>query len=195
MRRWVMWAVVPLVAACGAQRELYQPTDEERALLAQPAMPLSVAVVPWSAKEGQGRSAEAYGKPMAELLAKSGAFKSVVWDPTGAAHADLIAVSMGDHCNTAVIPILTIVTVGIIPTIWNETQCDGVRFRSPADSVHRVQARTRLTSKAIMGWLAAPAGLLPGWSYHNGRGQHTYQQAFRVALMKQRGELMALAGR
>jgi hypothetical protein len=161
----------------------------------QPAMPLSVAVVPWSDKEGQGRSAEAYGKPMAELLAKSGAFKSVVWDATGTAHTDLIAVSMGDHCNTAVIPLLTIVTVGIIPTIWNETQCDGVRFRSRSDSAHRVQARTKLTSKAIMGWLATPAGLLPGWSYHNGRGQHSYQQAFRVALMKQRSELMALAGR
>ena len=132
---------------------------------------------------------------MAELLDKSGAFKSVVWDPTGAARADLIAVSMGDHCNTAVIPLLTIVTIGIIPTIWDETQCDGVRFRSRSDSAHRVLTRTKFTGKAIMGWFAAPAGLLPGWSNHSGRGQHSYQQAVRVALMKRRPELMALAGR
>jgi hypothetical protein len=195
MRRSIMCLWVLLLAGCGAQRELYRPTDDDRALLMQRAMPLSVAVIPWSEKEGQGRNAEAYGKPMAELLAKSGAFESVVWDPSGKAHADLIAVSMGDHCNTAVIPLLTIVTVGIIPTVWDETQCDGVHFRSPSDSAHRVRARTRYTSKAIMGWFAAPAGLLPGWSYHSGRGQHSYQQAFRVALMKQRAKLMALAGR
>jgi hypothetical protein len=108
--------------------------------------------------------------------------------------------STGDYCNTAVLPLLTIVTVGIVPTVWTETQCDGALFRAGRETDTsftgtRVIVRTRREGRALLGWAALPLMLFPGWSRHLGREQTAYQQAFKLEILKHRAELMAAAGR
>lgn len=192
--------VAILVTGCGAQRVVFTPTAEQRALLDAPPLDLSVVIVDWSPKEAQGRSSNAYATKLEDLLVGSRAFRLVTYDPSGAGAktADLIAVSTGDYCNSAIIPILTILTVGVVPTIWDETNCDGVRFRpghGVVDSTRTVVARERRTGKAVMGWVAGPLTLLPGWSISSGAAQPAYRQAFRLAIIARQDELRRLAGK
>jgi hypothetical protein len=191
--------VAALVAGCGAQRIVFRPTAKQRAELAGPPLDLSVVVIDWSPKAAQGRSSSAYASKLTALLVGSGAFRSVVYDPTGAAakSADLVAVSTGDYCNSAILPIATLVTLGVVPTVWDETNCDGASFRARDDrdtTVH-VVARERRTGKAVMGWLALPLGLAPGWSHRVGAEQSAYRQAFRLAIIARKDELLRLAGK
>jgi hypothetical protein len=191
---------VQLLVACSAQRVLFQPTSAEQALLAEPPIDLTVRVVRWSASEAKGRSADAYARPLAQLLERSHAFKSVIYDSADSAHADLIAESLGDYCNSAIIPVFTIVTIGIVPTVWTETECTGVVFRRTGDSTSStasapIGVHVRREGRAMLGWLAAPTGLMPGWSWKSGKDQGAYQQAFRLAIIQHRAELVRLADR
>jgi hypothetical protein len=195
--------VVPLhvlLAGCFAQRVLYHPTDADRVVLAEAPIDLSVVVLPWSPAAARGRNAAAYASQLADLLRSTHAFRSVTYDASGTAAADLVAESTGDYCNSAVMPLFTILTVGIIPTIWTEGQCTGVAFRRRSDAPTAspdsgVSLHIRLDGKAVMWWAALPLALFPGWSFSSGASQASYQQAFRAAIIRRRVELMRLAGR
>ena len=86
MRALILTASLFLVA-CSAQRVLFQPTAEQQALLSQPPLDLSVVVVHWPARARQGMNAGAYASQLADLLRGTRAFRSVVYDSTGAAAA------------------------------------------------------------------------------------------------------------
>lgn len=189
-----------LLAGCAAQRVLYHPTDADRVVFAESPVDLSVAVVDWSPATARGRSAGAYATQLADLLRSSHAFRSVTYDASGTAVADLVAESTGDYCNTALIPLFTILTVGIIPTIWTETECTGVVFRRrgggpPVSPDSALSVHIRYTGRSVMGWVAAPLALFPGWTLSSGANQSSYQQAFKVAILRHRAELMRLGGR
>ena len=184
-----------LVGGCSAQRVLYRPTAEERKLLDEPPLGLTVNVVHWDSGAGQGKSPVAYGRGIASLVEKSDAFTAVTYDPSRATVSDLTVESRGEYCNSAIIPLLTIVTVGVLPTIWEEKQCDGAVFRragAPRGS-DSVVVRVGGKGTALMGWLAAPLGLLPGWEWRTGRDQSGYRDAFRLAVIAKRAELERLA--
>jgi hypothetical protein len=198
--RHVIWmaCIAWSASACGAQRVLYKPTAVERAQLAEPPIPLSVVVVQWRAGNSVAQSAKAYGDDIAKLIIGSHAFSNATYDPppTRAVVGDLTAESTGDYCNTAIIPLFSIITLGVFPTIWTETQCDGAVFRrygAPPGS-DSVVVRIRYSTKAMMGWLALPVGLLPGWSWKSGDDQASYKKAFRLAVIAKRDELTRLAG-
>jgi hypothetical protein len=229
--RLALRACAPLaLTACFAQRVVFTPTQEQQRLLDGPPIDLSVAVVHFSPTEFSGRkSPVAYASKLAKLLRASHAFRSVTYDSSGrpAPGADLVAVSTGDYCNSSSIPFFTILTLGVVPTVWDETNCDGVSFRSarveegdssamvpaacvPGPRRRRNRARPPAaqvpdcpvtvatahegrTGTAIMGWAAAPMGLLPGWSWKLGADQPAYQQAFRLAIIAHKDELMQLA--
>lgn len=182
-----------LLAGCYAQHTSFRPTKEERKALEEPPLPYSVAVRHWQRPTFQ--NPRAYATNAAKLLASSGAFARVTYDSTGTTAADLVAESTTDYCNTAIIPMLTIITLGIFPTVWKETECSGVVFRSPhpgnADSV---VVRVRQSGTAIMGWVATPFALFPGWSWHGMRYTSAYHKQFRLAVLEQRAELGRLAG-
>jgi hypothetical protein len=186
-----------LLTACSAQRIVYTPSEDERALLKQPPLDMSVAIVHWAGRT-TGQIPYAYSSHLVELLKASNTFRTTTYDSTRRTHADLFATPTHDYCNTALLPFATILTLGIIPTIWNEEECTGVVFHSPRDSSDTgdsVIVRMHVGGKAMMGWLALPFGLVPGWSWHTGRNQQAYQQAFRLAILKHRDELLMLSGR
>ena len=180
-----------------AQHVVFRPNREQRALLREPPLPYVVQVVPWGSPRGM-RSTGPYTDGAAKLIQRSNAFQSVVYTKGSRATApgvSLFAESTGDHCNTAIIPLYSILTLGLFPTIFTDVECSGVIFRRadgtrPQDSV---VVRIRHRGKAVMGWAAAPLGLLPAFSYRSARGQKGYHQAFRLAVIARREELAALA--
>ena len=78
----------------------------------------------------RGKDASAYAEGIADRLERSNAFRSVILDTTTTAVVDLIAISTGAYCNTAVIPLLTALTLGLFPTVFGDADCVGAVFRS-----------------------------------------------------------------
>lgn len=190
--------LAPLVlTGCMAQHVVFRPNAEQRALLREPPLPYIVQVVPWATQRAM-RSPSAYTDNAALLVQRSLAFQSVIYEKgsrTPAPGVTLFAESSGDHCNTAIIPLYSILSLGLVPTIFTDVECSGAIFRRadgtrPQDSV---VVRIRHRGKAVMGWVAAPLGLLPAFSYRSARGQKGYHQAFRLAILEKREELAALA--
>jgi hypothetical protein len=65
-----------------------------------------------------------------EWLAGSGAFASVQLDALDAPKADLTATPIGTYCNTAAIPLFTILSLGVMPTVYTDTDREGPSFRA-----------------------------------------------------------------
>src|SRR5438046_2875724 len=114
-RRTVTLCLAILLSGCLAQRIVYKPTVAERVMLAEPPLDLSVVVVHWDPGTVAHLSSSAYGSNAAKLLEGSHAFRLVTYDPTRATVADLRAESAGHYCSNTMIPLFTIITLGVIP--------------------------------------------------------------------------------
>jgi len=199
---WIALFVLPFVlygltgGGCGAQRIPTALTPAERVLLAQPSLPYSVAVVPW--KPGsRGQDAAAYTSPLTTALGGSKAFRSVKRDvASGHSAANLTATSTGDYCNTAVIPIYTILTLGIVPTIFTDTDCIGMVFRrndgNPGGD--SVVVHFENSERVVMGWIAMPLGFFHGWTHGEARRSGPYLDRLRIEILSHRDRIGALAG-
>jgi hypothetical protein len=157
-----------------------------------------VAVVPWDAATAarRGQNPQAYGDAAFKWLKGSGAFSSVRLSSPDDLGVDLVASSTGAYCNSAVIPLLTILSLGVIPTIFTDRDCEGVVFR--ANEPNRgdsVEVRYEQESRVIMGWLALPIGALPGWTHGAALEHGRSRDRARLAILAHREALAALASR
>lgn len=188
---------------CDVSRVSPGPSPEEKALLEGPPLPYSVAVVPWSSNPSDPtyrrttQNPMAYARGLAGSLEASGAFRSVTLDSVGTSDADLLAVSTGAYCNSAVIPLFTGLTLGIVPTIFDDAYCVGARFLSPdgAPGADSVMVRFRYESRVIMGWLGVPVSLLPGWVRGSPTGHREYRDLLRLGVLEEREAIERLVGR
>jgi hypothetical protein len=90
-----------LSGGCGAYQRPPALTGAEQQLLREPALPYAVTVAWWDEATKTGQNADAYATALAKLLTASGAFRSTRYErsenPSG---QDLVATSMGIHCDT-----------------------------------------------------------------------------------------------
>jgi hypothetical protein len=179
---------------CYAESLPRQLSAEEKQLLAQPPLPYRVVI---ERTNLPNRNGEAYAKGLLEVLQPSGAFASVKLAQDNSGSPDLLATSTGAYCNTAAIPLLTIISLGIIPTTFTDVSCDEAVFRSarskaPSDSL---LMRIRIEHRVLMGWLALPVGALPGWTHGPMKHHSRYRQLVRVAIVSRRKALTELLSR
>jgi hypothetical protein len=129
-----------------------------------------------------------------EWLAGSGAFASVSVAGESGPTPDLYAIPRGPQCYSAVVPILTIVTLGIIPTVIDELTCHGAVFRSARNGVgaDSVLITDTVSTRIMLGWLAGPVRLLPGWSHRARRSNPRFTDHDRAVILARREELAAL---
>jgi hypothetical protein len=131
---------------------------------------------------------------LADLLTKSQAFRTVRFEREPGAGTDLIASSTGLYCNTAVIPLFTIVSPGVVPTIFEDEDCQAMVLRSaknPARTSPEIVARYK--GRVVMGWFAVPLGVMPGWSHGSAREDGRYAERFRVEVFRQREQIERIA--
>jgi len=192
----VLAIVLGAAGGCGAHR---RPsfTAQERQLLTQPPLPYSVVIVECDAatRAKMSKNPEAYAQNLADVAVPSRAFREIRRDVSPGAQADLAATSTGAYCNTALIPVLSIISLGIIPTVWQEEDCEGMFLRSmkfPDRSPVRIDVRFRGT--AMMGWASLLVGALPGWSWGDIRGDSAYHDMLRLEVIRHRTEIERLVG-
>lgn len=190
---------------CGANRVGKPLTSDQRRLLSEPPLPYKVAVVPWTIDTSKqkrlqkGKNRLSYAENLVERLKDSGAFQSVILDTAGTASVDLLAESVGFYCNSAIIPIWTIVTLGFYPTIWDERDCVGVKFRPGNDFANTYPEPVFVSfsqeSRSVMGWPAVALGLAPGWANGEMHKQGWYNDLFRLEILQQRDVITKAAQR
>jgi hypothetical protein len=176
-----------LSGACGAYRRPAAVTGAEQDLAASAPLPYSVSVVPWDAATGQRlrRDPETYAKSLTDLLTRSQAFRTIRLERAPSPDTDLTAASTGIYCNSAVIPLFTIVSLGVVPTIFEDEECQAMVLRSARGSARTSQPiEARYKGRVVMGWLAVPLGVLPGWSYGSARDDRRYAQRFRIEILR-----------
>ena len=130
-------------------------------------LPFTVSIVPWNSDpdDHAKRDAAPFAKSLAELVASSGAFRSSRLEASPGPDADLVAVSMGMHCDASVIPLFTILSAGVIPTVFDGERCDDMVIRSTRPGTPApIEVRVRHKGQTIVGWAAVVFGALPGWS-------------------------------
>src|SRR5688572_14793636 len=86
--RGTMPLALLLAGGCSAQRVLYRPTAEDRKLLDEPPIGLTVNVVHWDSGTVRRLNPAAYGRSIASLVEKSDAFTAVTYDPSRATVSD-----------------------------------------------------------------------------------------------------------
>jgi hypothetical protein len=157
-----------------------------------------VAVAPWDAATAarHGQNPQAYGDAAYRWLKGSGAFSSVRLSSPDDHDVDLLAHSNGAYCNSAVIPLFTILSLGVIPTIFADRDCEGVVFQAnDANRTDSVEVRYDQESRVIMGWLALPMGALPGWTHGTALEHRRSRDRARLAILEHGQALAALASR
>jgi hypothetical protein len=134
---------------------------------------------------------------LAESIEATGLFRSVALvDARSDAHADLIATIPRPYACSAGIPMLTIVTFGVIPTVEHE-DCRGLRFTLEPAGTHDERRARRidlpLTQTIVFGWLGAPLNLLPDWRLEDVRESPEAHRLLGLTLI--RSGLLESAGR
>jgi hypothetical protein len=194
--RLVAIAAFALCCGCFASQRPPALTTEEKAVDQAGPLPYSVTVAWWGTDRKGGQKPSVYAEQVFKLLEASNAFRSVRYEPTSEpAPNDLVATSAGLYFNTAAIPLLTIITVGIIPTVFKDEECQGVVIRSGGSGSpgQPVPVAVRYKGRVVMGWAAAFMGLLPGWSYGSVRDDSRLADRLRVEILRRRREIDAVA--
>jgi hypothetical protein len=198
-RRWSRWIAGAVLVAyglaggCFAQRLPPALSSEEARALEQPPLPYAVAVVS-AARPGQ--NPQAYGDAAYKWLNGSGAFSLVRRSDADDRGMDLLASSTGAYCNSAVIPLFTILSLGVIPTIFTDRDCQGIVFRpNQPNRSDSVEVHYEQESRVIMGWFALPIGALPGWTHGAALEHRRSRDRARLAILAHREALAALAAR
>ncbi|HEY3132234.1 MAG TPA: hypothetical protein VGL91_22455 [Acidobacteriota bacterium] len=197
---FLAFVVFGVSGGCGAYRRPPVLNAEERAMLQTGPLPYSVTVALVGRDEARdtGQNPEAYGDALAKLVTASGTFKTIRYErsstPSG---QDLVATSTGLYCNTAVIPVLSIVSLGVIPTVFQDEQCQGMLLRRAAGrpKSEGVQVEVRYKGPVIMGWIAVVVGALPGWSHGSVDGDSRFAARFRLAVIRRHADIERLVGR
>ena len=192
------FVVFGMSGGCNAYRRPPAINEEERTLLQEAPLPYSVTVAWWDEETRTGQNPAAYGDALAELVAASRAFKLSRYERSSAPSGqDLVATSTGLYCNTAVIPALTILSLGVIPTIFQDEHCEGMLLRRAAGrpKSEGVQVEVRYKGTVIMGWAAVVMGAMPGWSYGSAKSDSRFVDRFRLAVLRRRSHIEELVNR
>ena len=100
---------------------------------------------------------------------------------------------MGMRCESSVVPLFTILSAGLIPTVFDGESCDGMVIRSAKPATPPpVEVRVRDKGQTIVGWAAIVFGALPGWSYGTVGDDRGYSDLLRIEIARSRKEIEQL---
>ena len=89
------------------------------------------------------------------------------------------------------IPLFTIISLGVIPTTFQDRRCEGMLLRRAAGEPKNsgVKVEVRFRGAVVMGWAAVLAGARPGWAYGSLARDSRFVDLFRLAVIQKRAEI------
>ena len=170
--------------SCAAHRRPLALTAEESSLITAAPLPYSVAI-----DNGSVNSA-AKAKILAKTLEASGAFRSTYLNGASPFQPDLIATPVDAYCNNAVIPIYTLLSLGVVPTTFDDRDCVSLKLQSthqpPGTPALQIQFQY-----TVLGWYAVVLGFRPGWKHGSVRDDPLFLQRFRLQIIRNQARIRA----
>jgi len=161
------------------------PTAAERASAEGLHFPLRVGV--------ERYNPPVYSDELIDVLRRTEIFDSVDDLDGLPAPPDLVARVTGPPEGAAVIPALTALTLGLFPTVADETWGARFEFAAPRDPRRRVEVEARWTGATTLGWVSALLNLSPGRTGGDVRTNPRSIEHFRVLMALRAAEIEALA--
>jgi hypothetical protein len=189
----VCFALVAAAGGCYAHRvPRVGVLAADAQLLAAGPLPYTVSIAPWNAEPGAEEGTQA-AATLADLVTESSAFTASRLASAQGGATDLVAVPLGLDCRTSIVPVFTILTAGIVPTLFEDGRCDGLILRSPVPgSGPPIEIRVAAKEQVVVGWAAAVVGALRGWAYGRLDADRAYADALHLEIAKRRSEIEAL---
>jgi len=179
----VLLSLLVLQSGCGTTRLPPRLSSSERAILSEARQfPVIVAV--------QEYKYPVYSKKLIRDLRATGLFKSVLKaeDLRG---VDLLARVEDAVYGTACIPLLTGITLGIIPTTVQEEWGNDFSIEHMYSMGDKVRIPYRYSTESVLGWKALFLNFLPNWSIVPHDRTSRGRDRFKLYLLKNE-ELMKM---
>lgn len=179
-------ALALLLGACGTMQLPPRLTPDERSLVESHRFDAVVGVAPYSIEHTR--------KNVRAVVRDTSLFARVdfVEDLESAGVApDLLVSVQRVSGGTALIPILTLVSLGVLPTFARETMGYDLIFATP-DRSEALTVGYSFRGRIGLGLLSSPLNLLPGWDHPKPRPPERLGRRFAVEIAERADEIRAL---
>jgi len=180
-------ALVAYFGGCSSAVLPPDPTAAERAHLAETHFPLRAGV--------ERFQIPVYSDELIRNLRDTGLFDAVDESDRLGSPPDLIVRVQSPPNGAAVIPLLTAISFGFIPTVADETWGTLFSLSSPRDPTRRVVIEARWTGPTTLGWVSALLNLSPNRTGGEVKTHPRTTLHFAVLLADQAQAIEALAQR
>lgn len=131
----------------------------------------------------------AYSDSLNKALQNSGIFKEIVWSDSGKKY-DLIVRVEERVYGTPTIPILPILTLGILPSIVEEDHGHVFSFQAKDETSAKIRISTKYTGNTILGWVAIPLWISSSFSIGDPENTLKYKQYFNHMVISGAHEIL-----
>jgi hypothetical protein len=175
--------VTGLLKGCASeQRPLPLDTSEET-LLGSNGFRLSLAVEP--------SIPPVYAQSLLHALQQTGLFREV--QPAERVQApDLLVRVERPISGNAVIPILSLITLGLIPTVTEEEHGYSFSLRLPKSSERVVMVEYVHRGYTVLGWVAGLLNLFPQWTGDSVQNDPRFKERLKLAILIKAQEIKAV---
>jgi hypothetical protein len=176
--------VAGLLKGCASeQRPLPLKTSEET-LLGSKGFGLSLGVEP--------STPPVYAQALLHALQQTELFRVV--QPADKIQApDLLAQVERSITGNAVIPILSLITLGLIPTVTEEEHGYSFSLRSPKSSERVVIVEYVHRSYTVLGWVAGLLNFFPQWTGDGVQNDPRFKERLKLAILIKTQEINVVA--
>ncbi len=176
--------VAGLLKGCASEQRPLPLNTSDETLLESKAFGLSLSIEP--------STPPVYAQSLLRALQQTGLFHEV--QPAGKAQApDLFVRVERPISGNAVIPLLSFLTLGLIPTVTEEEHGYSFSLRSPKSSERVVTVEYVHRGYTVLGWVAGILNLFPQWTGDGVPGDPRFKERLKPAILVKAQEIKAVA--
>jgi hypothetical protein len=176
--------VAGLLKGCASEQRPLPLNTSDETLLESKAFGLSLGIEP--------STPPVYAQSLLRTLQQTGLFHEV--QPAGKAQApDLFVRVERPISGNAVIPLLSFLTLGLIPTVTEEEHGYSFSLRSPKSSERVVTVEYVHRGYTVLGWVAGILNLFPQWTGDGVQGDPRFKERLKLAILVKAQEIKAVA--
>ena len=175
--------VAGLLKGCASEQRPLPLNTSEETLLGSKGFGLSLGVEP--------STPPVYAQSLLHALQQTGLFHEV--QPAGKTQApDLLVRVERPISGNAVIPILSFLTLGLIPTVTEEEHGYSFSLRSPKSSERVVTVEYVHRGYTVLGWVAGILNLFPQWTGDGVRDDPHFKERLKLAILTKAQDIKAV---
>jgi len=175
--------VAGLLKGCASEQRPLPLNIGEETLLSSKGFGLSLGVEP--------STPPVYAQSLLRALQQTGLFREV--QPSDKNQApDLLARVERSITGNAVIPILSLITLGVIPTVTEEEHGYSFSLRAPKSSERVVIVEYVHRGYTVLGWMAGPLNFFPQWTGDSVHNDPRFKERLKLAILLKAQEIKSV---